>query len=93
MSSPEPKPSRGLFPGYAVPAGSYTAPRMRRTSYIRLLRNWGIPIAVVAVALVGVTMLVHKPPARYVSCAPVPIHLASMLLRLQQQITFHHFYP
>ena len=69
MSSPEPQSSPAMFPGYAVPAGSYTAPRMRRTSYIRLLRNWGIGIAVVAVALVGVTMLVHEPPARYV-CPP-----------------------
>ena len=42
---------------------------MRRTSYSRLLRTWGVGIAVVAVALVGVSVLLHKPPARYV-CPP-----------------------
>ena len=70
MSSPEPKSSAELFPGYAVPAGSYTAPRMHRTSYLRLLRTWGIGIAVVAAALVGVTMLVHQASARATSARP-----------------------
>ncbi len=69
MSSPEPQSSPALFPGYVVPAGSYTAPRLRRTSYIRLLRTWGIGIGVVAAALIGVSLLIHEPPARYV-CPP-----------------------
>ena len=69
MSSPEPQSSPALFPGYVVPADSYTAPRLRRTSYIRLLRTWGLGIGVVAAALIGVSLLIHKPPARYV-CPP-----------------------
>jgi hypothetical protein len=58
-----------FFPGYAVPAGSYSAVPPRRTSRIRLVLTWFIAIAVIAVALVGVSALIHKPPVRYV-CPP-----------------------
>lgn len=57
------------FPGYAVPAGTYTAPPVRRTSSARVLMVWGGVIVVVAAVLVGVSMIVHKPPARYI-CPP-----------------------
>ena len=69
MSTPTPTSTPAYFPGYAVPAGTYRAPPMRRTSHVRLLVTWISAIAVVAAALVGVTMLVSKPPVRYV-CPP-----------------------
>ena len=50
-------------------ARDYTAPALRRTSYLRLMRTWGVAIVVVAFALVGLSVVVHKPPARYV-CPP-----------------------
>ena len=37
-------------------AGTYTAPPLRRTSYVRLLRTWGVAVVVVAVALVGLSI-------------------------------------
>ena len=40
-----------------MPAGTYTAPPVRRTSSARLLRTWGVGIVVVAAALVGVSVL------------------------------------
>ena len=56
-------------PGYSVTAGTYTAPPVQRTSYVRLLRTWGVAIVVVAAAFVGLSVVIHKPPARYV-CPP-----------------------
>src|SRR5690349_10166679 len=57
-----------FFPGYAVPRGTYSAAPVRH-SRARVLVIWFVAIAVVAVALVGVTMLRSKPPARYM-CPP-----------------------
>ncbi len=57
------------LPGYSTTPGTFTAPPLHRTSYLRLLRTWGVAIVVVAVALVGLSVLIHKPPARYV-CPP-----------------------
>jgi protein-S-isoprenylcysteine O-methyltransferase Ste14 len=56
-------------PGYSVMSGTYDTAPVGRTSRTRLLRNWGAAIVVVAVALVVVSVVVHKPPARYV-CPP-----------------------
>ncbi len=56
-------------PGYSTAAGTYDAAPVRRTSHVRLLRTWGLAIVVVAVALVGLSVVIHKPPARYV-CPP-----------------------
>ena len=36
---------------------------------VRLLRTWGVAIFVVAARLVGLSVVIHKPPARYV-CPP-----------------------
>ncbi|MEO3759598.1 hypothetical protein ABGB19_15085 [Mycobacterium sp. B14F4] len=58
-----------FYPGYAVPAGSYAAPPLRRTSRARLVLTWLAAIAVIAAALVGVSAVIHKPPVRYV-CPP-----------------------
>jgi hypothetical protein len=56
-------------PGYSVMSGTYDATPVRRTSYARLLRTWGTGIVVVAVALVGLSVVIHKPSARY-TCPP-----------------------
>jgi hypothetical protein len=56
-------------PGYSVMSGTYDAEPVRRTSHARLLRTWGLVIVVIAVALVGLSVIVHKPAARYV-CPP-----------------------
>jgi hypothetical protein len=58
-----------LFPGYAVPAGSYQAAAPRRTSRVRLVLILLAVIAVVAFALVGLSAKMAKPPVRYV-CPP-----------------------
>ncbi|HEX3283379.1 MAG TPA: zinc ribbon domain-containing protein, partial [Mycobacterium sp.] len=56
-------------PGYSVMAGTYDAAPVKRTSRTRLLRTWGAGIIVVALALVALSVIIHKPPARYV-CPP-----------------------
>ena len=58
-----------FFPGYAVPSGTYSAPPVRHTKHSRVLLIWFAAIAVIAAVLVGVTMMVTKPPVRYV-CPP-----------------------
>lgn len=58
-----------FFPGYAVPAGTYVAPQPPRTSRKRLVLIWFATIAVVAGALVGLSAMISKPPARYM-CPP-----------------------
>jgi hypothetical protein len=58
-----------FFPGYAVPAGSYASAPVRRTSRTRVVLTLVAAIAVIALALVGVSALIHRPPARYV-CPP-----------------------
>ena len=61
--------TEATHPGYSTTAGVYTAPPLHRTSYLRLLRTWGVAIVVVALALVGLSVIIHKPPARYI-CPP-----------------------
>jgi hypothetical protein len=56
-------------PGYSVMAGTYDAAPVKRTSRARLLRTWGAGIIVVALALVALSVIIQKPPARYV-CPP-----------------------
>jgi hypothetical protein len=68
MSAPTASPQE-LFPGYAVPAGSYSAAPLQKTSQLRLAATWGIAIAVVAAALVGLSAVVTKPSARFM-CPP-----------------------
>ncbi|CAN5724529.1 hypothetical protein BH09ACT8_BH09ACT8_13330 [soil metagenome] len=58
-----------FFPGYAVPAGTYSAEAPARTSHLRLAVTWGLAVAVVAVALVGLSGIVTKPSARFM-CPP-----------------------
>ncbi len=61
-------PTATYFPGYAVPQGAYTAPPVRH-SRARVLLIWFSAIALVALVLVGVTMMITKPPVRY-ACPP-----------------------
>ena len=56
-------------PGSRSTPGTYEAPPVRCTSQLRLLRTWGATIFVVAFTLVVVSVIIHKPPARYV-CPP-----------------------
>ncbi len=65
MSTPTPT----YFPGYAVPPGTYTAAPVRRASHARVLLIWFSAIAVIALALVGLTAMITKPPVRY-ACPP-----------------------
>jgi hypothetical protein len=62
-------PSPTIWPGYAVPTGTYRAPPLRRTSHWRLLRFWIIGIVVVAAVLIGISAMVTQEPARY-ACPP-----------------------
>jgi len=66
---PDEPTTDATHPGYSVMRGTYDATPVRRTSRARLLRNWGLAILVVALALVGLSVAIHKPPARYV-CPP-----------------------
>jgi hypothetical protein len=62
-------PTPDYFPGYAVPPGTYSAAPARRASHARVLLIWFSAIAAIAAALVGVTILISKPPVRY-ACPP-----------------------
>ena len=64
MSTPTPN----YFPGYAVPQGTYSAAPVP-TSRVRVLLIWFSAIAVIAVALVGLTAMITKPTVRY-ACPP-----------------------
>ena len=57
------------FPGYAVPQGTYHAPAVRQASHVRVLLIWLGVIAAVALALLGVTLMMSKPAPRYM-CPP-----------------------
>jgi hypothetical protein len=69
VTAPTQDSTTDFFPGYAVPSGTYAAPPVRHTSRSRLVLIWCAAIAVVAVVLVGVSMMLTKPPVRYV-CPP-----------------------
>jgi hypothetical protein len=56
-------------PGYAVPAGAYTAVSLRHTSHARLLTMLGVGAAVAAVVAVTVSVFSTPAPAPYV-CPP-----------------------
>lgn len=58
-----------LYPGYALPAGSYTAPVLQQPRFNWLLGRWGIAVTVVAVVLGGVALSLTPKIARYM-CPP-----------------------
>src|SRR4029079_3353204 len=57
---PDEPTTDATHPGYSVMAGTYDTTPVRRTSRARLLRNWVVVIVVVAFALVGVSVIIHK---------------------------------
>ena len=57
------------YPGYALPAGTYRAPRLRRPRLGWLVGRWGTAIATVAVALSAVA-LVLTPKIAHFMCPP-----------------------
>jgi hypothetical protein len=58
-----------IWPGYALPPGSYAAPPLRRTSHRRLGLQFAAGIGVLIVVAVVVFKLLTPPTARYV-CPP-----------------------
>ncbi len=69
MSTTTPAVSEALFPGYSLPAASYTAPPLRHTRSHRLLILLGGGLTVVIAAVVVVSLLVTPAKPRYV-CPP-----------------------
>ncbi|OBK72798.1 hypothetical protein A5651_15470 [Mycobacterium sp. 1274761.0] len=63
------EPGDATHPGYSTTAGAYSSAPIQQTSHGRLLRTWGSGIVAVALALVALSVIIHKPPARYV-CPP-----------------------
>lgn len=61
--------STELWPGYAVPAGMYSAPRVTRRAAVPILTSWVAGITVLAALFVGVPALTVKPLPRY-NCPP-----------------------
>ena len=57
------------YPGYALPAGSYTAPVLKPPRLNWLLGRWGIVITTVAVALAAVALALTPKIAHYM-CPP-----------------------
>jgi hypothetical protein len=58
-----------IWPGYALPPGSYAAPAIRRTSYRRLVLQLAAGVGVLIAAAVVVFKLLTPPNPRYV-CPP-----------------------
>jgi hypothetical protein len=76
MSAPAPTESPTVFPGYAVPGGSYTARPARHTSRTRLFVILGVGLAVVTGAVVAISSWLTPPSVRYVcppNCGPPPM--------------------
>jgi len=67
--SDQPAADEQAYPGYAMPAGSYLAPMLRRPRFGWLLSRWGIAVCVAAVAL-GATALVLTPKIAHFMCPP-----------------------
>jgi hypothetical protein len=68
MTEPEP-PESQQWPGYAVAAGSYTAPPVRHTSHTRLFLILGVTLAVVVGVAVWVAWLITPTPVHRM-CPP-----------------------
>jgi len=59
----------GLFPGYAVALGSYTAPEQRSTSSARLILAVGACLAVAVAIVASISIKTTPAPVRY-ACPP-----------------------
>ncbi len=58
-----------VYPGYAMPAGRYLAPGLRRPRYGWLLSRWGVVITAASVVL-GAAALVLTPKIAHYMCPP-----------------------
>lgn len=58
-----------VYPGFALPDGTYEAPPVRRTGSAWLLSRWGVGITAAAVAL-GAAALVLTPGVTHFMCPP-----------------------
>ena len=72
ISRPQPavdSPVGQIYPGYALPSGSYTALAPRQPRFGWLLGRWGVAISAVVVALGGVALVLTPKIAHYM-CPP-----------------------
>lgn len=69
MTKPSAAPDEEQFPGYALPPGTYVAPEIRRARFSKTIGLWTAGVVIVAVALVGVSLMVTKKVPRYM-CPP-----------------------
>ncbi|KAA0105587.1 hypothetical protein [Mycolicibacterium sp. P1-5] len=69
MSTPSAAADGDQFVGYALPAGTYVAPQVRHPRFSRTIGLWAAAIVVVALVLVGVSLMVTKKVPRYM-CPP-----------------------
>lgn len=67
--SDQPGAAEQTYPGYAMPAGSYLAPALRRPRFSWLLSRWGIAVCAAAVVL-GSAALVLTPKIAHYMCPP-----------------------
>ncbi len=67
--SGQPAADERTYPGYAMPAGSYLAPTLRRPRFGWLLSRWGVAVCAAAVAL-GTVALVLTPKIQHFMCPP-----------------------
>ncbi|WP_431234224.1 hypothetical protein ACQ856_06315 [Mycolicibacterium psychrotolerans] len=69
MTIPSATSGEEKFVGYALPAGLYVAPEVRRPKFTRTVGVWMAGIVVVALILIGVSLTVTKKAPRYM-CPP-----------------------
>jgi hypothetical protein len=69
MSSPAPPAAPRVWPGYALPAGSYTAPPVRHTSHTRALLTLTGALVLMVAALTALSAVITPPTPHYV-CPP-----------------------
>jgi len=62
-------PPEDLYPGYALPSGTYAAPELRRPRFSWLLGRWGIGINAAAVVLAAAALVLTPAIAHYL-CPP-----------------------
>jgi len=62
-------PDERTYPGYALPAAGYVAPRLRGPRYSWLLSRWGVVVTAAAVAL-GAAALALAPKIAHYMCPP-----------------------
>ena len=69
LTGETPEPAAATWPGYAVPARTYTAERVTRQSPLPVLGTWLTAMLVLSALFIGLPALTVKPPPRY-NCPP-----------------------